>query len=226
MGSAMAKEFSKEFMHEPDLAHRLRRLHFFDEHFCGHMDALAARLGLSVTIDRLKLTDAFLRWGEDFNRQRNLASVNRRDFMVFTAGTLLAHLVEAQPVSVQQKSQSSLTEAPDDEVQKIIAFWPEGFLYTTYCISVLQTVIEQDEKQALPVSEIAGDLRNWWSFRENVREDRWNAIGFFDLFVGAEPNWAAPAIAAHRPAMRAKPRPVMDKQGPSALVEKDHKKEH
>jgi hypothetical protein len=62
------------------------------------------------------------------------------------------------------------------------------------------------------MAEIARDLRSWWSFRENVREDRWSAIGFFDLFVGAEPNWLTPSIAADRPAMR---KPQIDRPAPA-----------
>jgi hypothetical protein len=198
----MGPEYSQELMQAGDLAHRLRRLHFFTDHFRNYIDALAARLGLSITIDRIRLTDAFLAWGEDFTRQRNAAAIDRQDYMVFTAGTLLTHLIKVEPVAVQALAAEGASVAPPDDMRDIIAFWPEGFLYTSYCISVLQVVLEQETRQALPMSEIARDLRSWWSFRENVREDRWSAIGFFDLFVGAEPNWLSPSTAADRPAMR------------------------
>jgi hypothetical protein len=198
----MGPEYSQELMQAGDLAHRLRRLHFFTDHFRNYIDALAVRLGLSITIDRIRLTDAFLAWGEDFTRQRNAAAIDRQDYMVFTAGTLLTHLIKVEPVAVQALAAEGASVAPPDDMRDIIAFWPEGFLYTSYCISVLQVVLEQETRQALPMSEIARDLRSGWSFRENVREDRWSAIGFFDLFVGAEPNWLSPSTAADRPAMR------------------------
>jgi hypothetical protein len=185
-----------------DLAHRLRRLHFFNDHFRNTMDALAARLGLSIAVDGVRLTETFLAWGEDFTRQRTAASIDRRDYMIFTAGTLLKHLIDVAPVTVRPVTDEDASFVAPADIREIIAFWPEGFLYTSYCISVLQTVIEQETRQALPMSEIARDLRNWWSFRENVREDRWSAVGFFDLFVGSEPNWLSPSIAADRPAMR------------------------
>jgi hypothetical protein len=198
----MGPKFSQELMQAADLAHRLRRLHFFTDHFRNYVEGLAARLGLGIAIDRIRLTDAFLAWGEDFTRQRNVAAIDRQDYMVFTAGTLLTHLIKVHPVTVQPVTPEDPSFAPPDGMGDIIAFWPEGFLYTSYCISVLQVVLEQETRQALPMSEIAHDLRSWWSFRENVHEDRWSAIGFFDLFVGAEPNWLSPSIAADRPAMR------------------------
>ncbi len=201
----MAPDFSQELMQADDLVHRLRRLHFFTEHFRNYIEALAARLGLGAVIDRIKLTEAFLAWGEDFTHQRNAAAINRPDYMVFTAGTLLTHLIKVEPVAVQPVTAGDLLLASPEDMREIIAFWPEGFLYTSYCISVLQVVLEQERKQALPMADIARDLRSWWSFRENVREDRWSAIGFFDLFVGAEPNWLSPSIAADRPAMRRRP---------------------
>jgi hypothetical protein len=208
----MGPEFSRELMQADDLAHRLRRLHFFTEHFRNYIDALAARLGLAITIDRIRLTEAFLAWGEEFTRQRTAAAIDRQDYMVFTAGTLLTQLIRIEPVAVQPVTAQDPSFAPPEDMREIIAFWPEGFLYTSYCISVLQVVLEQETRRALPMAEIARDLRSWWSFRENVREDRWSAIGFFDLFVGAEPNWLTPSIAADRPAMR---KPQIDRPAPA-----------
>jgi hypothetical protein len=194
----------------PDLVHRLRGLRFFDEHFCGHVEALAERIGLVIAIDRVKLTRAFLAWGEDFTSQRTAAAIDRRDFTVFTAGMLLTRLIEMEPVTVAKppapvetiEDSTTGSVGPSGAIKEIIAFWPEGFLYTSYCINVLQVVVEQETQQPIPMAAIAEDLRSWWSFRENVREDRWSAIGFFDLFVGKEPNWLFPALAAERPAMR------------------------
>ena len=199
-----------------DLAHRMRRLRFFSGHFSSNIRMLANDFGLAVEIDGVKLTKAFLAWGEDFTRNRSAASIDRRDFMVFSAGTLLVHLIAEAPITVQQPDEAADKPDPHTALHKqapspnadpeamadIVEFWPEGFLYTNYCISVLQTVIAQETQQSLPLADVALDLRNWWSFRENVREDRWNAIGFFDLFVGNKPNWITPAIASARPAMR------------------------
>ena len=47
--------------------------------------------------------------------------------------------------------------------------------------------------RALTVRDL-GDLRTWWSFRENVFEDDSLAIAFLQLFAGVEPNWTTPSL--------------------------------
>ena len=37
------------------------------------------------------------------------------------------------------------------------------------------------------------DIRTSWSFRENAAEHR-SSVGFFDLFVGEEPDWDMPTV--------------------------------
>lgn len=206
----MDLSYVRQLAQTPDLAHRLRRLSFFDGHFRRHLDSLAARSGLAITVDPVRLTRAFLAWGEDFMRQRAAASLDRRDYIVFTAGMLLIRLLEAEPVTVTHRAAATAPAA--GEVQEIIAFWPEGFLYTEYCLNVLQAVLRQEFAGALPdavqVTALADDLRVWWSLRENVAEDPGSAIGFFDLFVGSEPNWQFPLVAMQRPAMQRAAHPV------------------
>lgn len=189
--------FSHELTQTPDLAHRLRRLSFFDHHFRRHITAIAAHSGLEVSVDTVLLTRAFLAWGEDFTRQRAAAAINRRDYIVFTAGILLIRLLEADPVTVG--TASTVGAAPE-----IAAFWPKGFVYTEYCLTVLQAVLLQEFGESAATTELIDDLRVWWSFRENAEEDRATALGFFDLFAGSQPNWAFPTVAAQRPAMRAR----------------------
>lgn len=200
----------RQLTQTPDLAHRLRRLSFFDGHFRRHMDSLAERSGLVIAVDPVLLTRAFLAWGENFTRQRAAAALDRRDYIVFTAGMLLIRLLEAEPVAVTRRA--AATAPPAEEVQEIIAFWPEGFLYTEYCLNVLQAVLQQEfageMATRLEVASLADDLRVWWSFRENVAEELASAIGFFDLFVGSEPNWQFPTVAAQRPAMLRAAHPV------------------
>lgn len=181
----------------PDLAHRLRRLSFFDGHFRRQMEALGNRHGLAVAFDAVRLTRAFLAWGEDFASQRAAAAIDRRDYIVFTAGILLNRLLEAEPVTVSRVSGQT---APAG--MEFVAFWPEGFLYTAYCLNVLQAVLQQESVGGLAINGLQDNLRIWWSFRENVGEDLATAVGFFDLFAGSQPNWQFPRIAAERPAIR------------------------
>ena len=109
----------------------------------------------------------------------------------------MVRLLEADPVTVGGGSAGSSPE--------IAAFWPQGFVYTGYCLTILQAVLLQEYGESPAVPELIDDLRVWWSFRENVGEDLASALGFFDLFVGIQPNWAFPTVAAQRPAMRARP---------------------
>ncbi len=165
------------------------------------MEPLAERSGLVVNVDSVRLTRAFLAWSQDFTRQR-AAALDRRDYIVFTAEMLLMRLLENKAVEVISCTPpASLGE----HVREIIDFWPEGFLFTEYCLNVLQAVLRQEfgetPQATVSVSPLASDLRVWWSYRENVTEDVATAIGFFDLFVGGEPNWRALTFAAQRPAM-------------------------
>ena len=185
-----------------DLSRRLRRLRFFDEHFQSSIRTLATRIGLSVTIDHIRLTEAFLAWGENLTRQREASITDQHDFMLFSAGVLLTHLIQMKPLVIGPIDRGDPEFRPPEGMEEIIVFWPEGFLYTSYCVSVLQSVFGQHVDGTLPVAEIARDLRSWWSFRENVREESFSAVGFLDLFVGAEPNFDVPSIATSRPAMR------------------------
>ena len=190
----MDLDLARELTRTPDLAHRLRRLSFFDGHFRKHVAEIAKRHRLNVSIEPIRLTRAFLAWGEDFTGQRAAAAIDRRDYIVFTAGMLLIRLLEIDPMAVVPSA-----TPPDDE---IVAFWPEGYVYTEYCLQVLRAVLEQEFAERPAVTSLAQDLRIWWSFRENVAEDHARALGFFDLFVGSEPNWTLPRAAAQRPAMR------------------------
>ncbi len=209
---------ARQLTQTPDLSRRLRRLSFFDDQFRRQVTALADQGGLVATIDPVRLTRAFLAWGGDFTHQRSAAAIDRRDYIVFTAGMLLVRLLEMEPVAVARRPAGrarpaatattsgtmggTMSDTVSGAAGGIIDFWPEGFLCTHYCITVLRAVLRQEFDETLVVAGPADDIRIWWSFRENVREDRTSAIGFLDLFVGGEPNWAFPAVAAQRPAMR------------------------
>ena len=83
----------------------------------------------------------------------------------------------------------------------IVDFWPEGFLYTNFCVSAISAVYEQEFGEAPAIDKCADDLRTWWSYRENVSEMPAYAVAFLDRFLGAEPNWLLPDDPRSRPAM-------------------------
>ena len=82
-----------------------------------------------------------------------------------------------------------------------VAFWPEGFLYTNFCVSAIAAVYEQEFGEAPAIDKCADDLRTWWSYRENASEMPAYAVAFLDRFLGGEPNWLLPDDPHSRPAI-------------------------
>ena len=73
-------------------------------------------------------------------------------------------------------------------------FWPEGYLYVSFCLMVRGLVLKEDYDKAQISGDALESIKTWWSFRENIAEDRATAIAFLDLFAGEEPNWTFPQI--------------------------------
>ena len=194
----MDLDLTRELSAVPDLRHQVRQLRWFKQSFRREAELVGAHHEVAIAIDDKRLTQAFLAWIEAFNREKAHAASDRRDFTFFAAGLLLRELMRARPASVGPRGAAARADAPDET---IVDFWPEGFLYTSYCLSVLSAVVEQEFGEPLSLAEGAGDLRVWWSYRENVAEDPSRAIAFLDAFVGIEPNWLMPASAESRAAM-------------------------
>ena len=194
------------FRHElalmPDLRHRLRQLRWFRATFRSSAKVVSETFGVRFEIDEAKLTRAFLDWIEVMEAQKRFASVDRADFIVFAAGLVLRELIRQAPA----REISGLTEMIDTEANtgtaEIVRFWPEGFLYTNYCVSAILAVHEQEFGTAPSIDKCADDLRTWWSYRENATEMPAYAVAFLDRFLGAEPNWITPDRAQSRQAMQ------------------------
>lgn len=194
------------FRHElalmPDLRHRLRQLRWFRATFRSSAKVVSETFGVRFEIDEAKLTRAFLDWIEVMEAQKRFASVDRADFIVFAAGLVLRELIRQAPA----REISGLTEMTETEANagtaEIVRFWPEGFLYTNYCVSAILAVHEQEFGTAPSIDKCADDLRTWWSYRENATEMPAYAVAFLDRFLGAEPNWITPDRAQSRQAMQ------------------------
>lgn len=197
----MELDLSHDFAVVPDLRHQVRRLRWFKNSFRRDAELVAGHHGVDLKIDDRRLTEAFVNWIEAFNRQKPYASLDRRDFTLFAAGLLLREFIKTRPASAHLRDAVLTQRSPGNE-GSIVSFWPEGFLYTKYCLSVLSAVVQQEFGEALSLAEGADDLRVWWSYRENVGEDPSMAIAFFDKFVGGEPNWRVPESPESRAAMR------------------------
>ncbi|SED02495.1 hypothetical protein SAMN05519104_2615 [Rhizobiales bacterium GAS188] len=195
-----------------DLRHQVRHLRWFKSSFRRDAALIAEHHGVVLKIDDRRLTEVFLNWIEAFNRQKSYAALDRRDFTLFAAGLLLREFLRVRPVT-EADPRPTGAAVGDAWSSSIVRFWPEGFLYTNYCLSVLSAVVQQEFGETLSLAKCADDLRLWWSYRENVREDPSMAIAFFDKFVGEEPNWRVPDSAESRAAMRRATKKLFAGQG-------------
>ena len=197
----MDLRFKDELALMPDLRHRLRRLRWFRMTFRSHARLVAAAYGLRFEIDDAKLTRAFLDWVEAMETKKGFAKVDRADFVIFAAGLVLRELIRQQPAKVAERGLKPPPAAVDPEMADIVDFWPEGFLYTNFCVSAIAAVYEQEFGEAPAIDKCADDLRTWWSYRENASEMPAYAVAFLDRFLGAEPNWLLPDDPRSRPAI-------------------------
>jgi hypothetical protein len=197
---AMDLRFKDELALMPDLGHQLRRLRWFRATFRANARAVASAYGLRFEIDDTRLAKAFLDWIETVETERRFAAVDRADFIVFAAGLVLRELIRQNPAKAMVPA--TPPAATDDRMTEIVRFWPEGFLYTNYCVSAIAAIHEQEFGAAPTIDACADDLRTWWSYRENATEMPSNAVAFLDRFLGAEPNWILPDSARSRQAMR------------------------
>jgi hypothetical protein len=195
----MDLRFKDELALMPDLGHQLRRLRWFRATFRANARAVGLAYGLRFEIDDTRLAKAFLDWIETVEGERRFATVDRADFIVFAAGLVLRELIRQNPAKAVAQVQPA---SSDDRMAEIVRFWPEGFLYTNYCIAAIAAIHEQEFGSAPAIDTCADDLRTWWSYRENATEMPSNAVAFLDRFLGAEPNWILPDSARSRQAMR------------------------
>lgn len=196
----MDLEFKNELALLPDLRHRLRQLRWFRATFRSNARAVAAHYGVKFTIDEARLTRVFFDWVEMVEARKDFARLDRADFIIFSAGLALKELIRQAPA---RAAADAVPGSDPDADARIVYFWPEGFLYTNYCVCAIAALFEQEFGRTPELARCADDLRTWWSYRENVREMPAFAITFLDLFLGAEPNWIAPEMIESRAAMRA-----------------------
>ncbi len=180
----------------PDIRHAARRLRWFTASFERQIEVLSADSGVSYAIDRKKLAPAFVAWLRAFEAQRPDADGDRRDFTHFAAGLMLRELIRHDPVSVTALP-------PGADAANPAYYWPEGYAYVAYCLTVCDAVLGQEFAETLSLPPELDDIGYWWTFRENVRADSGWAVAFFDKFSGREPDWDAPELFFSRRRRRA-----------------------
>jgi hypothetical protein len=199
----MDLSFKEELASMPDLRHRLRRLRWFRMTFRSHARLVEATYGIRYSIDDARLTRAFLDGVETMEKRKDFARIDRADFIVYAAGLVLRELVRHEPARALDRASEAMPLTLDAAAgtADIVAFWPEGFLYTNFCLSAVAAVHEQEFGETPTLDKCADNLRTWWSYRENASEMPAYAVAFLDRFLGGEPNWLLPDDPQSRPAI-------------------------
>lgn len=186
-----------EFIGGPDLSRGLRQKFWFRKSFRNCLATLERKHSFAIAVDDDALDRVFSRWTPVIERKKHLAAHHRADFILFAGGLVLKELIAARPVTARPDG-----PVPGGGETDIAGFWPEGFIYTNFCISAVNAVHEQEFGRTIPLAQAVDDLRIWWSFRENVRELPAYAVAALDLFFDVEPNWAMPDCPEMRLRMR------------------------
>ena len=198
----MDLRYTNQLSTSEDVRHQVRHLGWFRRSFKRCVALVGKDWGVEFSVDDAQLAKAFLDWANAFAEQRPYAELSRKDFANFAAGLLLKELIKNKVCAAGDTSSLNIPADANARVAEIIKFWPEGFLYTSFCLSVLNAVMQQDFNSVVELKPIVEDLGAWWSFRENASEDASLAVGFLDTFLGNEPNWLQPNFALARQGMR------------------------
>lgn len=174
-----------------DLAHEARRFRTVLWSFERNMELVFKNTGLKAEVDHESLAQAFASWRNAFDQARSLAKADRRDFVIFAAGLMLKELIAAKPLKTTPINDLSSWPTGADHLLKR---WPEGYAYTSYCLSVAAAVLREINQEDLTPAPRSEDVAFWDSFRENSLESPAIAVAFFDLVCGENPNWTAPDV--------------------------------
>ena len=190
----MLTPIKSEMEQTPDLLHKARNFRTVLAGFKRNLDLLYAGRDGKPQIDSVAVAKAFANWRQGFDAARHLAVVNRSDFVVYSAGSMVKELLLAKPLAPSE----NLAPAGNPGLER----WPEGYAYVSFCLSVAAAMLHNAGEGNIINEKLADDAAFWDSFRENATEDPGTALGFFDLICGREPNWEASDVPWLRPAMR------------------------
>jgi hypothetical protein len=120
-----------------DLAHEARRFRTILWSFEKNIELLFKGTGLAAEVDHSALAEAFSRWRQAFDQTKHLADVDRRDFTLFAAGMMLKELLAARPITAIVPAELGLPALPET-IDHRLKRWPEGYAYTSFCLSVAE----------------------------------------------------------------------------------------
>ena len=159
----------------------VRRLRWFKSSFAQQIDAVSQATKITFRTNEPALTACFVEWLRAFEGQKPRAPSARQAYVGFAAGLMLRSLIRHKPVAAVD------IPATDNPANPAF-FWPEGYAYVSYCLNIHYAILEQDFDEHLDTAPALSDIRVWWSFKENCREDDALAIAFLELFSGHDPN--------------------------------------
>lgn len=198
----MKTPLTTDAMKIDDLAHAARRFRTVLQMFETNLELLFKNSSLSTVVDHAALATAFSNWRQRFDATKYLADTNRHDFVIFAAGLMLKELVAAAPLKTQPREASDL--AVTIATDQILTRWPEGYAYTSFCLSVAGAILREMGETEPETGGPSDDPAFWDSFKENTLESPASAIAFFDMVCGQEPNWEAPDVPWMRKALKSK----------------------
>lgn len=184
----MLTPLKPEMLNEAGLVERAKRFRTVASSFHRNAELLLAGSAFKFEIDDEALARAFSEWRRSFDALKDQVQTDRRDLLIFAGGLMLKELFQHHPIEIKHRG----VEVLHKSFPETMTLWPEGYLYASYCFSLVAAVIEQENLTALQHAATADERQFWASFRENVQEDPGTAIGFFDLLCGLTPNWELP----------------------------------
>ncbi len=167
----------------------VRQLHWFKAAFHKHVALCGEAIACELAIDDVKLASAFVRWLDSVDRQKPKEKAERREFFQFAPSLVLRELVADMPIKVVCAPARIEPNSP-------AAFWPEGYVATTFCLTVYAATMEHEFHIDVPINQMVDDLRSWWSFRENANQDMDYAAAFSRCCSAANPIGGCQAISA------------------------------
>ncbi len=187
----MLTPLKNEMQASGDLSHEFRRFRSILRSFERNLDLLFKGTAVVTEVDHAALATAFANWRKRFDESKYLAETNRHDFVIFAAGLMLKELVAAKPLKAIARAVPDAVPALADHT---LGRWPEGYAYTSFCLSVAAAILREMGEEEPDATQASDDPAFWDSFRENVTDSPANAVAFFDLVCGTNPNWDAPDV--------------------------------
>lgn len=179
----------------------VQRLRWFKSTFEEQVQAVSIRTGIDYNTDAQILTSCFLKWIRAIEKIKPSNPEDRLAFVGFAAGKMLKELIVNDPLLLNKTPKVMDLDLPE-------YFWPQGYVYVSYCLNVRQFILQQDFHTQAHNSDSIDEIRTWWSFKENTAEVSDYAISYLDMFAGDEPNWNSPGLFNGR----AKPEQLLDGQ--------------